>query len=125
MQYEVNTPTEYMDTIENDWRKEKIVELRAMIKAKVPGVNEGINYKMLSYRQGEEIIFHLNAQKKYVCLYVGNITKIDPNGVLLNGLNLGKGCIRFKKSDSIHRTRVDEFIEEVAKIWKQGGDISC
>lgn len=125
MQYEVQTPAEYMEIIENDWRKEKVVELRAMIKAKVPDVNEGINYKMLSYRQGEEIIFHLNAQKSYVCLYVGDIAKVDPDGVFLKGLNHGKGCIRFKKTDSIPQTRVDEFIEEVAKIWKQGGDISC
>ena len=100
---------------------------RNLIKAKAPELKEGIEYKMLSYRGegAEESTFHLNAQKNYVSLYVGNSSKIDPSGELLQGLDLGKGCIRFKKSVTVDATRIDEFIEEAMRRWRAGGDIGC
>lgn len=100
MQYDVQTPQEYMQMLEDDWRREKLEELRAIIKSCAPELTEGIDYKMLCYRDDKEIVFGLNAQKHYVSLYVGDVTKIDPDGSLLAGLNVGKGCIRFTKKQS-------------------------
>ena len=36
MQYEVKTPSEYLEQLENDWRKEKLMQVREMIKKKRP-----------------------------------------------------------------------------------------
>ena len=49
MQYDVRTPNEYMASLDDDWRREKLESLRALIISHGPDLVEGINYKMLSY----------------------------------------------------------------------------
>ena len=125
MQYDVKTPSEYIEILVDDWRREKLEQLRALIKSKAPRLSEGINYKMLCYGDDRSNVFHLNVQKSYVSLYVGDLAKIDPDGELLKGIDTGKSCIRFKKSPSLSSTRIDEFIERAIQLWKQGADIGC
>ena len=125
MQYNAQTPVEYLDLLEEDWRKEKLLQIRAIILIKAFDFKERINYKMLCYTDKSGDLFHLNAQKNYVSLYVGDTAKIDPSGDLLKGLNLGKGCIRFKKSVNVGETRIDEFLEKAVKSWKEGIDLGC
>lgn len=125
MQYNAQTPTEYLDLLEDDWRKEKLLQIREIILDKAYDFKERINYKMLCYTNESDDLFHLNAQKNYVSLYVGDISKIDEVGNLLKGLNLGKGCIRFKKSVNVTDTRIDEFIEKALVLWKKGIDLGC
>lgn len=125
MQYDVKTPAEYMAALEDDWRREKVEQIRTIIKKQAPNITEGINYKMLSYGEGENIVFHLNAQKSYVSFYVGDTKKIDPTGELLEGINCGKGCLRFKKSQVISDTRLDEFIGKTLELWRAGEDVYC
>ena len=125
MQYDVNSPNEYIAALEDDWRKEKLLNLRSIIKTKAPNIVEGIEYKMLSYSDGQGTVFHLNAQKNYVSLYVGNAEKIDPEGKLLEGIDVGKGCIRFKKPVNISDTLIEEFISRTIDLRNQGIDIEC
>lgn len=125
MQYDVNTPEEYIEALDPDWRLKKLQYLRKLIKNAAPEVEECINYKMLGYKLGNEFVFHLNSQKNYVSFYVGDSSKVDPDGGLLKGLNLGKGCIRFTKSIDITATRMDEFIKKAIILFKQGVDIDC
>ena len=125
MQYDVQTPEEYLESLPLDWRKEKLEELRSLILRQSGDLEEIINYKMLGYKLGGNLIFHLNAQKGYVSLYVGNIEKIDPAGTLLIGLNVGKGCIRFTKTKDISATCIEEFIEKSVKLSKAGIDLGC
>jgi uncharacterized protein YdhG (YjbR/CyaY superfamily) len=125
MQYDVRTPEEYLASLADDWRREKLEQLRALIRCHGPALTEGINYKMLSYGDERGIIFHLNAQKNYVSLYVGDAKKVDPDGKMLRGINVGKGCIRFSKSTSISDTGIGDFIQRAIDMWKRGADIGC
>lgn len=125
MLYDVNSPEEYFQQLPDDWRREKVVALSKMIKGKGPGLTERIQYKMLAYGDDDNIAFCLNAQKNNVSLYVGNASKVDPSGSLLEGLNVGKGCIRFSKSVEIADTRIDEFIERAVGMWERGEDFDC
>ena len=125
MQYDVTSPEEYLDVLEKDWRKEKLGQIRAIIQSAAPHLKEGINYKMLSYSDEKGVVFHLNAQKHYVSLYVGNSKKVDPDGSLLAGLDLGKGCIRFKKSKVVAETGIEEFVVRAVDMWSRGEDIGC
>ncbi|MBT9317666.1 DUF1801 domain-containing protein [Leptothoe spongobia] len=125
MQYDVNTPDEYLGLLSDDWRKEKLLALREIICAQAPDIVESIKYKMLSYGDDSGSVFHLNAQKNYVSLYVGNIDTIDPAGELTQNLNRGKGCIRFTKSVAISQTQIDVFIEKAIALWRQGDDLGC
>lgn len=125
MQYDVQTPAEYMDSLEDDWRRATLEEIRSIIKSYGSELVEGIDYKMLSYRDDRGILFGLNAQKHYVSLYVGDISKIDPDGSLLQGINVGKGCIRFSKTKVVSKTRIKEFIERAIDMWRRGEDLDC
>lgn len=126
MQYDVKTPAEYIACLDDsDWRLGTLQDLRAIIKDVYPEAIEGINYKMLAYTDDRGIVFHLNAQKGYVSLYVGDHSKIDPGGELLKGLNMGKSCIRFKKSINVNETRIREFVQRTVDLWKQGVDFGC
>ena len=125
MQYDAQTPKEYLELLDADWRKDKLLDIRRMILDNAPELEESIKYKMLSYGDGSEDIFGLNAQKHYVSLYVGNIDKIDSASTLLEPFSLGKGCIRVRKSVDIHKTELEEFIKAVIDIGRSGGDTSC
>lgn len=124
MQYEAKTPKEYLQHLEDDWRKEKLLELRDMLLAQYDFI-EGIRYKMLSYQDDKGVVFQLNAQKNYVALYVGNASKVDTSGELLEGIDHGKGCLRFKKSTILSETRIEAFISKAIEMWKKGEDIDC
>ncbi|MEM1080127.1 MAG: DUF1801 domain-containing protein [Pseudomonadota bacterium] len=125
MQYPVNTPDEYLDALEADWRKDTLGRIRQLIQQAGPDLVERMNYKMLAFGSDDDAIFHLNAQKHYVSLYVGNAKRVDPSGELLQGLNVGKGCIRFSKTVDVDETRIDEFIDRAVQQWQQGEDIDC
>lgn len=125
MHYEASTPAEYLGALEDDWRKEKLMGLRQLILEQSSEIQESINYKMLCYSVGEITVLHLNAQKNYVSLYAGNIEKIDPNGELLEGLSLGKGCVRLSKSKAVSASRIDEFITQAVKLAQKGIKLGC
>lgn len=125
MQYEVETSLEYLEALEDDWRKEKLLSLREIIFSKAPEMTESIDYKMLCYGDSKTSVFALNAQKNYVSLYVGDIKKIDESRALLRNVDVGKGCIRFRKSAAISDTRIDEFIERTVSLWRKNENRSC
>lgn len=125
MQYDVKSPEEYLAALDNDWRKDKLLEVRRLIFKHGPELEESIKYKMLSYGRGDEGLFGLNAQKGYVSLYVGSIDKIEGADALLEPFNTGKGCIRIRKTIDIPSTGLEEFISKAGEMWRGGGDISC
>ena len=125
MQYDVTSPEEYIEALEDDWRKPKLLELRDILLGVADDITESINYKMLAFADSKGIICHLNAQKAYVALYVGDAEKIDTDGTLLKGINCGKGCIRFKKSNDVGSDNIKEFIARTIRLWKSDVDIGC
>ena len=125
MQYDVATPSDYINALEEDWRKPKLLAIRQMILDNGPHLKEDIEYKMLSYQDQTTTNFCLNAQKGYVSLYVGNISKVPDSEELLKEFNMGKGCIRIKKSVAVEGTQLEEFIRRVIKIYREGGEVDC
>lgn len=125
MQYDVKTPSEYFEKLENDWRKDKLQQVREMIKNQGPHLKEDIEYKMLCYGNSEKNIFHLNAQQAYVSLYVGNIDKVENAQDLLKDFDRGKGCIRIKKNVNIFESNLEAFIKQTLELWDNGGNTDC
>jgi uncharacterized protein YdhG (YjbR/CyaY superfamily) len=125
MQSAAKTPAEYIDRLEDDWRKAKLLELRELIRKLGPELDEGIRYKVLSYSGSKGGAFALAAQKNSVNFYVGSAKKVDTDGSLLRGLDVGKGCIRFNKTVAIADTRIAAFIAKAMAMWRQGEDIDC
>lgn len=127
VQYDVSTPKEYLKVLEEDWRKEKLLLIRRWILSYAPELEESIRYKMLNYGnvENDDYVFALNAQKHYVSLYVGSIDKIDPENNLLKNFNLGKGCIRVKKTIELEETNLEDFIKQTVDLWRAGEDLNC
>ncbi|MDC2889830.1 DUF1801 domain-containing protein [Psychrosphaera algicola] len=125
MQYDVNTPEHYVAALEDDWRKEKLLLLQQKILEMAPETELSINYKMLCFKINDIVMCHLNAQKNTVSLYVGNISKVDPTGQLLEGYNLGKGCIRLSKTKSITNENFTSFLTKMVTMGRSGIDLSC
>ena len=125
MLYNAQSPSDYIDQLEDDWRRSTLMELRAIVMASSPLIEERIHYKMLGYGRGDSHVFHLNAQRRYVSLYVGDISKIDPTGAMVADLNTGKGCIRFTESKCVGESRIDEFVSRAVKLWLADNDIEC
>jgi len=125
MQYNAKNSAEYLEMLEEDWRKEKLLTIRQMIFAYAPELEEVIRYKMLNYGKDDNYVFALNAQKHYVSLYVGTIDKIENAETLLAGYNYGKGCIRVKKSIEIEVTGLEQFIHKAIDMWRAGEDTAC
>jgi len=143
MQYEANTPTEYLAQLPED-RKAPIGKLRQTILDHLPvGFEEGINYKMLgfyvplsAYPDG----YHCNpklpvpfmnvaSQKNFIALYhMGIYAKKE----LLDWfvaeypkhskykLDMGKSCIRFKKVNDIPYALIGELVQKMSmQEWLQ------
>ncbi|MFD1851648.1 iron chaperone [Oceanobacillus bengalensis] len=125
MQYDAKNPEEYLELLEDDWRKEKLLAIRQMILAYAPELEEVIRYKMLNYGKDDNYVFALNAQKHYVSLYVGTIDKVENAETLLAGYHYGKGCIRVKKSIKIEETGLEQFIHNSIDMWRAGEDTAC
>ena len=125
MQYEVESPKQYMKALEDDWRKEKLLEIRKFILESSEEIMEDIEYKMLGYKYQDQLIFCSNAQKNYVSLYVGDIRKVNQSKELLNEFNTGKGCIRVRKTNQVKESNIGQFIKSVIQSWKSGEDTDC
>ncbi|WP_422378343.1 iron chaperone [Roseibium sp.] len=125
MQYDAETPDAYLKALEDDWRKQTLLQLRKVIRKAAPEIEECIHYKMLGFRIGEDFVFHLNAQRNYVSLYVGDASRIDPDGMLLKGLSVGKGCVRFAKSKAVEQTRISDFIQKALAMKAGGEQFGC
>ncbi len=118
--YNAENPTEYLASLEDDWRKEKLLAIREVISDVAPDWTEGMKYKMLGYFDGkgegdDDAALVMNAQKGYVALYAGNLAELDPDGDLLAGLDCGKSCLRLKKRFDPTDGRLTRILEAVKK----------
>jgi len=122
--YEANTPEEYVAQIPEE-RKPIISKLRKIIKDNLPkGFEEGLNYKMLGYYVPHSIypegyhcdpklplpFMNLASQKNSINLYHSGVyAKKELYDWFVaeypkrskRKLDMGKSCIRFKKTDDI------------------------
>jgi len=122
--YAAKSPEEYLSVIDHDWRYETLTKLRAIILELAPEWEEVIDYNMLGYGPPEDPVMHLNAQKGYVGLYVGNVKTVDPDGSILGPMNNGKGCVRFKKRNAIG-DEARAFIHRYLELKNQGIELGC
>ncbi len=100
MIYDADSPKAYIAALEEDWRKEKLLKIRDHFLS-IDDVTEDMQYKMLSYRRGDDPVAIMNAQKGYVSVYMDDLSVLDPDGSLLKGYNFGKSCLRLRKADKI------------------------
>ena len=99
MQRNVATPAEYIAAVPQGQRA-LFDHLRSLIQESAPDLRESIRWGMLSY-EDTGALFALAAQKNYVGLYVMATDALKDMAIELAKVDHGKGCLRFKKLDSV------------------------
>lgn len=136
MQSTAATPQEYLDSLPED-RREAVKKLRDVIIQNLPpGFQEGMGYGMLGWAVPHSVYpagYHCDprlpvpflsiaSQKNFIALYhMGLYASKDindwfvaeyPNHVKTK-LDMGKGCVRFKKPDAIPYELIGELVSKM------------
>jgi hypothetical protein len=139
MKIEAETPDDYINQLPSD-RKEPVSRLRKVILENIPvGFKEVIGYGMIGYVVPHSIypdgyhctpklplpFINLASQKNHVALYHMGLYA---NPALLtwfteeyskhakNKLDMGKGCVRFKKMDDIPYALIGQLVSKLSVI---------
>jgi uncharacterized protein YdhG (YjbR/CyaY superfamily) len=99
-------------------RREAVVRLRELCLEHLPGFTEGMKYGMPGYWRGPvaegegEIGFA--AQRQYLSFYVVRTDVMAAHRERLTGLSVGKGCIRYRRSEQMDLDVVRSILELTA-----------
>ncbi len=112
MQSNAKNVDEYMMEVP-EMRRESLVQLRKLCKEILVGYEESMEYGMPSYKQGDkEVEVAFASQKNYISFYILKEDVLNKYRDALSGLNLGKGCIRYRKPQQIDYKIVEQLLLE-------------
>ncbi len=124
------TPDEYINLIEDPERKSEIIKLDNLIRSVVPKYKPYILSGMLAYgsyhykgksgSEGDWMIIGLASQKNYISIYVcateGKEYLAERYKSKLPKADIGKSCIRIKKSSDIDLEVLRELIKKASEV---------
>lgn len=93
----VDAYLEEADPVRRPW----LARIRDVARASLPGNVEGMQWGMPVYTINGTAVFAFANQKQYVSVYLTGITVPAAFQEALSRLDHGKGCIRFRKPDTI------------------------
>jgi uncharacterized protein YdhG (YjbR/CyaY superfamily) len=109
---------DYLIEVQAD-RLEILQQLRTLIRAELPELEESMKYGMAAYtRSGEnepEVAFA--SQAKYISIYFPTPV-VDATRHLLAGLNVGKCCVRYSSPKKLDLKIVSELIQETIRQYR-------
>lgn len=117
VRYRAKTVAEYLGAVAPG-RREVLETLRSLVFQVAPDARETMRHGMPAYDVGGRELFLFASQKRYVSLY------LDPEIVEkyrgeLEGLSLGKGCVRFRKLNRLPLETVERMLRDLAKCDKE------
>ena len=119
---------DYISAIEDSARRADIEALDRIIREEAPDLERHMRSGMLAYgtyqyryasgREGEAGVISLASQKNYISLYIscteGGAYLAETFAPRLEGANVGKSCVRFKRLDDVDEAVLRELISEAA-----------
>jgi uncharacterized protein YdhG (YjbR/CyaY superfamily) len=123
------TPDEYIDALEEP-RRGEIRQLHDLIRETAPGLEPHVGMGMLGYgpfhyryasgREGDASLLALSSRKRHISLYVlcttGGGYLAEQYSARLPKADIGKSCVRFKRTADVDRDALRELIAEAARI---------
>jgi uncharacterized protein YdhG (YjbR/CyaY superfamily) len=100
----------YMENVDNEAHREALAQLRVMIHEIQPDIAEKFEYKMPVFDYNGQIC-GMSSRKNYISLYC-KPEIVDRHRDALGKLNVGKGCIRFRKLSDLPLDTVRTIITE-------------
>ena len=117
MRYDVETVAEYLGEL-TEQRREALETLRGLVFQVAPDATESMRYGMPAYDVGERELCLIASQEQYVSLYL-DPRILDKHRDELEGLSLGKSCVRFRKLEKLPLETVERMLHEVARTGKE------
>ena len=123
------TPDDYIDALEEP-RRGEIRELHDLIRETVPELEAHVGADMLGYgpfhyryasgREGDASLISLSSRKRYISLYVLCTTDAgylaEQYTDRLPKADIGKSCVRFKRTADVNPGVLRELIAEAGRI---------
>jgi uncharacterized protein YdhG (YjbR/CyaY superfamily) len=107
----------YINALDAD-RKAALTTLRAVVRKCLPGADECIQHGMPAYVKGDRMVCAIASQKQYMALYVCEGDGLDDHRADFAHLNVGKGCIRFRRLEDLPMKSVQKVLKAAGKRAK-------
>ncbi|MDH3650222.1 MAG: DUF1801 domain-containing protein [Saprospiraceae bacterium] len=89
-------------------------KIRTLCQDRLPQHEESIVYNMPSYTKNGQVQVAFASQKQHLTLYFLIHEVMLRNKNLLEGMNVGKGCIRYSDGASINYDLITKLLDETA-----------
>ncbi|HKJ26315.1 MAG TPA: DUF1801 domain-containing protein [Anaerolineales bacterium] len=114
MQSDAKTVDTYLKEVPQE-RQNALTTIRELCREHLDGYIENMEYGMPSYKKdGGEVEVAFASQKNYISLYILKQPVFDKHRESLAHLNLGKGCIRYRKPEQIDFEIVGQLLADSA-----------
>jgi uncharacterized protein YdhG (YjbR/CyaY superfamily) len=95
-------------------RRKALELLRELCNTELPGFEEAMRYGMPSYLRLGQVEVGFANRKAYISFYVLRQDALEAHTARLDGLSVGKGCIRFRRPDQIDPDTVRALLRSTA-----------
>ena len=106
---------EYLAGLDPD-RRDALSALRTIVLDEASGAVETMRYRMPTYEYRGGMLCAFASQKQYMSLYM-EPDIVEQHRVDLEGLNVGKSCIRFRRLDRLPLETVRTMLRETLSKW--------
>jgi uncharacterized protein YdhG (YjbR/CyaY superfamily) len=96
-------------------RRGPLTELRNACVELLEGFEESMAYGMPSYSRAGEVEVAFASRKRYISLYILRTDVLDPHRAELAGLDVGKGCIRYRRPEQVDMGVVRSMLSATAR----------
>ena len=111
MQSKANDVDQYLQEVPSD-RLDALRRLREMCLATLTDYEESMVYGMPSYSKAGTVEVAFASQKNYISFYILKEEVLNQHRPALEGISLGKGCIRYSKPNKINFEVVKRLLED-------------
>ena len=96
-------------------RQAYLTQLRELCLEVLTGYEEVMGYGMPGYKKDGIPEVGFASQKNYISLYLLKVDVMQANRALLNGLNVGKSCIRYSNPKKMDLGVIRKLLEDTVK----------
>lgn len=93
-------------------REQALACLRALCLSTLAGYDESMAYGMPSYSKAGTVEVAFASQKNYISFYILKEEVFNIHRQSLEGVSLGKGCIRYSKPEKINFDVVQQLLKD-------------
>jgi uncharacterized protein YdhG (YjbR/CyaY superfamily) len=111
MQSRAKDVDSYLKEVPAD-REQALARLRALCLSTLAGYEESMAHGMPSYSKAGIVEVAFASQKNYISFYILKEEVLDNHRPSLEGVSLGKGCIRYSKPEKINLDVVQQLLED-------------